>query len=126
MTDAPKNTRRNHIVERNGRVYAFDRENQLIGTFPTRIEATCALNLVQQADAILKGARFDIMTGGEQDRRYRRKKRAESKRLARLWRARNKKLGKFGGASRVRNIRRTVAEMSGAEGDDPPPAPGDT
>jgi hypothetical protein len=104
MTDAPKTTRRSRVVERNGRVYAFDRENQLIGTFATRIEATCALNLVQQADAILKGARFDPMTGGKQDRQYRRNKRAESKRFGRHRRAERKKLGKFGAASPVRTI----------------------
>ena len=86
MTHAPPSKRtskrRSRLIKRDGRVHAFDRENQLISTFPTRIEATCALNLAKQADAILKGERFDTTTGAKQHRQYRRNKRAKSKRLA--------------------------------------------
>ena len=49
-------------------------------------------------------ANCDTVTGAKQDRKYRRNKRAARKRLARLARARSKKLGKFGAASPVRNI----------------------
>jgi hypothetical protein len=98
MTDARK------ISRSNGRVCAFDQENQLIGNFRTRVEATRALNLTQQADAMLKRARCDAVTRARQDRRYRRNKRAESKRFARLRRAKRKKLGNLGAASPVKTI----------------------
>jgi hypothetical protein len=62
------------------------------------------LELAKQADAILKRARFDAMTGAKKDRDYRRNKRAESKRRGRQWRERQKKLGKLGSASAVRTI----------------------
>jgi hypothetical protein len=65
---------------------------------------TSRRDLAKQAAAILKRARCDTTTGAKQDRKYRCEKRAESKRFARLWRARSKKLGKFGAASPVRNI----------------------
>jgi hypothetical protein len=90
------------------------------------IERGLALNLAQQADAILRGAHFDTTTSAKEDRQYRRKKRAESKRFARLLRARSKKLGKFGAASPVRNI--SAGRL--LEGAEPkvvtPPASGDT
>jgi hypothetical protein len=38
------------------------------------------------------------------DKRYHRKKRAELKKRARQWRAKTKKLGKFGAASPVRVV----------------------
>jgi hypothetical protein len=60
--------------------------------------------LAEQGDAILRRARCDAVTGAKQDRQYRRNKRAERKRFASHWRARGKKLGKFGAASPVRNI----------------------
>jgi hypothetical protein len=62
------------------------------------------LDLAKQADAILKRARHDAMTGAKIDQQYRRQKRAESVRRARRWRAKRKKLGTFGPASPVRRI----------------------
>ncbi len=61
-------------------------------------------DLAQQADAILRRARFDTITGANKDRQYRRNKRAERKRLARHWRAKRKRLGTFGPASPVRAV----------------------
>jgi hypothetical protein len=60
--------------------------------------------LAKQADAILKGARCDAMTGAKKDRAYRLNKRAENRRLSRQRRARTMKLGKLGAASPVRNV----------------------
>jgi hypothetical protein len=97
-------TQRGRLMERHGRVHAFGPQDEPVGTFKTRIAAKSALSLAQQADAILKRARCDPETGAKQDRKYRRNKRAERKRFARLARARSKKLGKFGAASSVRNI----------------------
>jgi hypothetical protein len=62
------------------------------------------VDLERKADAILEGAGCDTVTGAKKDRRYRRNKIAKRRRLARLWRARRKKLGKFGAASPVRII----------------------
>jgi hypothetical protein len=61
-------------------------------------------NLTKQADAILKRARCDIVTGARKDKQYRRNKRAERKRLGRHWRAKTQKLGKLGPASPVRPV----------------------
>jgi hypothetical protein len=61
-------------------------------------------DLQQQADAILKRARCDVITAEKQDRRYLRAKQAASKRLGRHRRAKAKKLGKLGAASTVRII----------------------
>ena len=62
------------------------------------------VDLQREADAILKAARCDTETGAKKDRQYRRKKIAKRRRLARFWRARRKRLGKFGAASPVRKI----------------------
>ena len=48
-------------------------------------------DLAKQADAILKGARFDAMTGAKKDRAYRLNKRAENKRRGPRSSARSKK-----------------------------------
>ena len=69
---------------------------------PTKQKA--CRDLTNQADALLKGAGYDMITGVEKDKNYRRNKRAKSKRVHRHWRARSKKLGKFGAASPVRTI----------------------
>jgi hypothetical protein len=61
------------------------------------------LDLAKQADAILKGACCDTVIAAKIDKHYRRQKRAESK-LRRRWRAKRKKLGKFGAASPIREI----------------------
>jgi hypothetical protein len=61
-------------------------------------------DLAKQADAFLERARYDVITGAEKDKNYRRNKRAKSKRLRRHWRARIMELGKFGAASSVRII----------------------
>jgi hypothetical protein len=82
----------------------------------THIEAVRARDLARQADAILIRANCDITTGAKQDRKYRRNKRAERKRLTRHWRARTEKLGKFGAASPVRNIPPDGCRNDGAEG----------
>jgi hypothetical protein len=74
------------------------------------------LDLAKQGDAILKRARYDAMTGAKKDRQYHKKKRAESKRLGRHWRARSKKLGKIGAASPVKNIPPDAAEKERAGG----------
>ena len=74
------------------------------GRHPLSERGLRALDLAQQADAILKRANCDTVTGAKQDRKYRRNKSAARKRFARLARARSKKLGKFGAASPVRNI----------------------
>jgi hypothetical protein len=58
MTAAPKITSRSRIVERDDRVCAFDRKSRVIGSFRTRIEAMRTVNLVEQADAVLK---FDMV-----------------------------------------------------------------
>jgi hypothetical protein len=70
----------------------------------TKITKQTKAELAKEASAILKRARCDAMTGAKKDRDYRRNKRAESKRVGRQWRAKQKKLGKFGAASPVRNI----------------------
>jgi hypothetical protein len=62
------------------------------------------LDLIKQADAILRRARFDVMTGAQKDRAYRLNKRAESKRRGRYGHAKRNTLGKFGAASPVRVI----------------------
>jgi hypothetical protein len=62
------------------------------------------LELAKGADAILKRARCDAMTGAKKDRDFRRNKRAESKRLGRHWCDKRNKLGKLGPASAVRII----------------------
>ena len=66
------------------------------------------LDLAKQADAILRRARYDAVTGAEKDREYRRTKRAERKLFGHRWRAKQKQLGTFGAASTVRTI--TTAE----------------
>jgi hypothetical protein len=73
-------------------------------TAAPRTKQTTCRDLAKQADALLKCARCDIITGVEQDKNYRRNKRAKSKRLRSHWRARRMKLGKFGAASPVRII----------------------
>lgn len=126
LAEGSKGTRLRGRIEHNGKVRAFNCQNQLIGSFNTRIEAVRARDLAHQADAILIRANCDTTTGEKQDRQYRRNKRAESKRVARLLRARSKKLGKFGAASPVRSI--SAGRL--LEGAEPkvvtPPAPGDT
>jgi hypothetical protein len=62
-------------------------------------------HLCKQADALLKSAGCDSMTGQKIDRDYRLNKRAEQTRFRRWWRQRAKRLGKFGPASRVRTIK---------------------
>jgi len=62
------------------------------------------LKLAKQADAILRRARCDTVTSAKMDRQYRRDKSAERKRFARHWRAKRKRLGKFGPASPVRTF----------------------
>jgi hypothetical protein len=62
------------------------------------------LDLAKDADAILRHARHDTVTAAKIDKHYHRQKRAESKRLRRHWRAKRKKLGKFGAASPIRDI----------------------
>jgi hypothetical protein len=64
-----------------------------------------AADLARKADAILKRAGRDSVTGAKMDRQYRRNKSAEQKRLGRYWRARRKQLGTFGPASPVRTIK---------------------
>ncbi len=59
------------------------------------------LDLPKQADAILRRAHCDAVTGAKKDRAFRRNERAEHKRFGRHWRARQKKLGKLGPASGV-------------------------
>ncbi len=61
--------------------------------------------LAEQADEILRWARCDTVGGAKKDKRYRRSKRAETKRYAPHWRAKQKQLGKLGPASPVRRIR---------------------
>jgi len=61
-------------------------------------------DLARQADAMLRRARCDTVTGAKKDRQYHRAKKAERKRLARLSRARRKKLGTFGLPSPVKTI----------------------
>jgi hypothetical protein len=62
------------------------------------------LDLAKQADAILRRAGCDTVTGAKKDRQYHRNNIAKRKRLGRHWRARRKKLGKLGPGSRVRRI----------------------
>ena len=62
------------------------------------------LDLAKEGDAILKRARCDAMTGAKKDPQYRRNKRTESKRLARRWREKLKKLETLGPASPARSI----------------------
>jgi hypothetical protein len=72
--------------------------------------------LAKEASAILKQARCNTMTGAKKDRDYRRNKRADSKRVGRQWRAKQRKLGKFGPASAVRTITTGEKEIeSGAK-----------
>ncbi len=62
-------------------------------------------SLARAADAILKRAGFDAMTGiAKNDKRFQRNKRAKQKRAARSWRERIKKFGKFGAASPARRV----------------------
>lgn len=60
--------------------------------------------LTKEADAILKRACCDTVTGAKHDRQYRRNKAAEAKRLAHYRRTRQKRLGTFGPASPARTI----------------------
>jgi hypothetical protein len=69
----------------------------------TRAQAEHAIDLAKAAEALLMKAGCD-KTGAVKDKRYRRNKRAESKRLRGHWRAERKKLGKLGAASPVRTI----------------------
>jgi hypothetical protein len=62
------------------------------------------LALCKQADALLRDAGCDTMSGARKDRAYHRNKCAESRRMRRHYRARCKRLGKFGKASSVRFI----------------------
>jgi hypothetical protein len=96
---------------REGSFFPFDAAGALVGKYATQTDAMHAipphrtrLNLAKQADVILKRARYDTMTGAKKDRHCRRNKRAERKRFARHWRAKRKKLGKFGPALPVRVI----------------------
>ena len=61
-------------------------------------------DLAKQADAILRRAHCDVVTGAKKDSAYRRAKRAQQKHVGRCWRARSKKIGKLGAASPVRTI----------------------
>jgi hypothetical protein len=61
-------------------------------------------DLVKQADARLKVANYDVMTGELKDRNYRRNQRAKSPKLRRRSRERTKLLGSLGAASPVRTI----------------------
>jgi hypothetical protein len=78
---------RARIIERNGRVHAFDRQKEPVGIFKTRAEAMGALDLAKQADAMLQRANCDVVTGAKKDRAYRRAKRAQQKHVGRRWRA---------------------------------------
>jgi hypothetical protein len=60
--------------------------------------------LAQQADALLRHAQCDIVSGASKDRQYCRDARAKAKRLSAHRRAKTKRLGKFGAASPVRHV----------------------
>ncbi len=60
--------------------------------------------LAEQADAILRDAQCDVITGASKDSQYCRDARAKAKRLSTHRRAKTKRLGKFGAASPVRHI----------------------
>jgi hypothetical protein len=101
-----------HILQDGSRWLAFDVAGKQIGQYRTQIEAMRAVPpLAKQASAILKRARCDAVTGERKDHQYRRNKRAESKRLGRHWRAKQKKLGTFGPASPVRSPAKDGADQ---------------
>jgi hypothetical protein len=63
------------------------------------------LDLAREADAILRRAHTDTLTGAVKDKHYRRNKRAESKYFLRHWRKKQARLGtSFGAASPVRSV----------------------
>ena len=74
-------------------------------TIPDLHAANPRVDLAKQADALLKSAGCDSMTGAKVDRHYLRNKSAQQKRLGRYRRERRKQLGKFGAASKVRTIK---------------------
>jgi hypothetical protein len=63
-----------------------------------------------EADAILRCARYDSVSGAKKDQHYNRKKRAEARWLARRRAGNAKRLGKLGAASPVRIIAPRMAE----------------
>ena len=71
--------------------------------------------LAEQADALLKAARLDPMTGAKKDRAYHRNKRAENKRRGPHQRAKRKQLGTLGPASSVRTVTTGDEKESGAK-----------
>jgi hypothetical protein len=93
------------IIERDGVFISYDASGALVGKYSTQREAMRAIpTLTKQGDAILKRARYDATTGAKIDKKYRRDKRAESKRLGRHWREKKWKLGKLGPASPVKHV----------------------
>jgi hypothetical protein len=98
-------------IKRHGSFIAYDASAALVGKYESQSEAMHAIppcetkaDYAKAADAILKRSRYDAMTGAKIDKRYRREKRAESKRLARHWREKTRKLGKLGPASPVKPV----------------------
>jgi hypothetical protein len=99
------------IIERHGSFVAYEASGAVVGKYESQTEATRAIppcktktEYAKAADAILKRSRCDAITGARKDHEYRRKKRAESRRLARHWRKKTRKLGKLGPASPVKRI----------------------
>jgi hypothetical protein len=99
------------IVERHGSFNAYDVSGAMVGKYESETEALRAIppcrtkaDYARAADAILKRSRYDAMTGAKIDKKYRRDKRAESKRLGRHWREKTRKLGKLGPASPVKSV----------------------
>jgi hypothetical protein len=61
-------------------------------------------DLAKQANAILRRARCDVITGAHKDKFYHRSKRAQARRFGRQRRVKLKKLGTLGAASPVRVV----------------------
>ena len=68
-------------------------------------EAQRRLELAREASAILRRANCDTLTGERKGHRYKRNKRAEHRIAQRLLREKQAKLGTFGAASPVRNMK---------------------
>lgn len=99
------------VVERDGSFIAYDVSGALVGKYESQAEAMRAIppcrtkaDYAKAADAILKRSRYDAITGAKIDKQYRRRVRAESKRLGRHWREKTRKLGKLGPASPVKPV----------------------
>jgi hypothetical protein len=99
------------ISERDGSFIAHDASGALVGEYESQTEAMRAIppcktktDYAKAADAILKRSRYDAMTGAKIDKKYRRDKHAESRRLGRYWREKTRKLGKLGPASPVKPV----------------------